>query len=152
MTTQNKIEEPKEETANSDQIHDLLNESHALLHATANFESEPSTIDQPQNTTEFISDDEKNCQHIIYKWLNNGILKRLCHERRTTPRKRAGSVSSLIFRKQLNWIRLLYLRSQCQISKKQNLRQKNRKMTVMMILHLLIHLIHQLTCRIVITT
>ena len=65
MTTQNKIKEPKEETANSDQIHDLLNESHALLRATANFESEPSTIDKPQNTTEFISDHEK-IANILY--------------------------------------------------------------------------------------
>ena len=77
----------EQETADSDQLLGLLDESHALLRATEYFTNEPSTIHKIQHTSTFMSEHE-NISHLLqtsglnvkslrdYKKFNKRNLKR----------------------------------------------------------------------------
>ena len=77
----------EQETADSNQLQDLLDESHALLCATENFENEPLTIHKMQHTSTLMSEHEKISHLLQTSGLNVKSLRDYIHKEEKIQQK-----------------------------------------------------------------
>ena len=79
-------------TADSNDLQDLLDESHALLRATANFKNELLTINKIQNTSAFMSDHEKISNILQTSGLNMKSLRDFINKEEQIQQKELGTI------------------------------------------------------------
>ena len=81
------VDYQEQETADSDQLQNLLDESQALLHVTENFENEPSIIHKVQHMSAFMLEHKKILHLLQTSGLNIKSLLKFIHKEEEIQQK-----------------------------------------------------------------